>query len=39
MTDILIGLCLFAVLLGMVPTVTTFSQFLVVGLHGMWNHY
>ena len=39
MTDVLIGLCLFFVLLGMVPTLATFAQFLVVGLHGIWNHY
>jgi len=39
MTDVLIGLCLFAVLLGMVPTLAAFAQFLAVGLHGIWNHY
>jgi len=39
MTDILIGLCLVGVLLGMVPTLTTFAQFLAVGLHGVRNHY
>lgn len=39
MTDVLIGLFLFCVLLGMVPTLATFAQFLAVGLHGIWNHY
>ncbi|HTB41592.1 MAG TPA: glycosyltransferase family 2 protein [Reyranella sp.] len=39
MTDILIGLCFFCVLLGMLPTLTTFAQFLAVGLHGVRNHY
>ena len=39
LTDVLVGLFLFCVLLGMVPTLTTFGQFLVVGLHGVRNHY
>jgi cellulose synthase/poly-beta-1,6-N-acetylglucosamine synthase-like glycosyltransferase len=39
MTDALIWLCLSFVLLGMVPTLATFAQFLSVGLHGIWNHY
>ena len=39
MTDALIWLCLLFVLLGMVPTLATFAQFLAVGLHGIWNHY
>ena len=39
MTDVLIGLCLVCVLLGMVPTLTTFAQFLAVGFHGVRNHY
>jgi cellulose synthase/poly-beta-1,6-N-acetylglucosamine synthase-like glycosyltransferase len=39
MTDVLIGLCLLFVMLGMVPTLATFAQFLAVGLHGIWNHY
>jgi cellulose synthase/poly-beta-1,6-N-acetylglucosamine synthase-like glycosyltransferase len=39
MTDILIGLCFFCVLLGMLPILTTFAQFLAVGLHGVRNHY
>ena len=38
-TDILIALCLVCVLLGMLPTVMTFAQFLAVGLHGVRNHY
>ncbi len=39
MMNILIGLCLGCVLLGMVPALTTFAQFLLVGLHGVRNHY
>jgi cellulose synthase/poly-beta-1,6-N-acetylglucosamine synthase-like glycosyltransferase len=39
LTEILIGLCLLCVLLGMLPTLTTFAQFLAVGLHGVRNHY
>ena len=31
--------CVLLVLLGMVPTLTTFAQLLLVGLHGIWNHY
>lgn len=26
-------------MLGLVPTLSTFAQFLIVGLHGIWNHY
>src|SRR5579862_6707014 len=39
MADTLTVLCLLLVLLGMVPTCATFAQFLIVGLHGLWNHY
>jgi cellulose synthase/poly-beta-1,6-N-acetylglucosamine synthase-like glycosyltransferase len=39
MIDALITLCLILALLGLVPTVATFAQFLLVGLHGIWNHY
>jgi cellulose synthase/poly-beta-1,6-N-acetylglucosamine synthase-like glycosyltransferase len=39
MTDTLTVLCLGLVLLGMVPTVASFAQFLLVGAHGVWNHY
>ena len=39
MIDTMIFLCLVFVLLGMVPTLATFAQFLLVGLHGRWNHY
>lgn len=39
MTDALAVLCLLLVLLGMVPTCASFAQFLLVGLHGIWNHY
>jgi cellulose synthase/poly-beta-1,6-N-acetylglucosamine synthase-like glycosyltransferase len=39
MTDVLTVLCLVLVVLGMVPTVASFAQFLGVGLHGVWNHY
>lgn len=39
MVDSLIALCLAFVLLGMVPTLATFAQSLLVGLHGRWNHY
>ena len=37
--DALTVLCLGLVLLGMVPTLATLGQFLMVGLHGIWNHY
>ena len=39
MTDVLTVLCLLFVFLGMVPTLASFAQFLIVGLHGIWNHY
>src|ERR1700761_6527931 len=39
MIDALAVVCLVFVLLGMVPTVATLAQFLLVGLHGIWNHY
>jgi cellulose synthase/poly-beta-1,6-N-acetylglucosamine synthase-like glycosyltransferase len=39
MIDALAVLCLVFVLLGMVPTVATLAQFLLVGLHGIRNHY
>src|SRR5262245_17159791 len=39
MTDAMTVLCLLLVVLGMVPTLASFAQFLGVGLHGVWNHY
>lgn len=39
MTVSLTGLCLFLVALGLVPTVVALAQFLVIGLHGVRNHY
>ena len=39
MIDALAVVCLVFVLLGMVPTVATLAQFLLVGLHGIRNHY
>lgn len=39
MTDALISSCLVLVLLGMLPTLSSFVQFLIVGLHGVRNHY
>ena len=39
MTDAATALCLFFVVLGMVPTLASFAQFAIVGLHGLWNHY
>ena len=39
MTDALAVLCVLLVLLGMVPTLASFAQFVIVGLHGIWNHY
>ena len=39
MTNTLADLCLLLVLLGMIPTCASFAQFLIVGLHGVWNHY
>jgi cellulose synthase/poly-beta-1,6-N-acetylglucosamine synthase-like glycosyltransferase len=32
-------LCFVLVLLGMTPTLASFAQMLIVGLHGVWNHY
>ena len=32
-------LCLILVLVGMTPTCASLAQFLIVGLHGIWNHY
>ena len=39
MTDTMTVLCLGLVLLGLVPTLASVAQFLIVGLHGVWNHY
>ena len=39
MTNTLAVICLLLVLVGMVPTCASFAQFLIVGLHGIWNHY
>lgn len=39
MTNTLAVICLLLVLLGMVPTCASFAQFLIVGMHGIWNHY
>ena len=39
MIDLLAGLCLCLIVLGMVPTLTAFGQFLVIGIHGLMNHY
>src|SRR6478735_1070440 len=39
MTNALAVLCLVLVFLGAVPTLVSFAQFLIVGLHGVRNHY
>src|SRR4029079_15599401 len=39
MTDTMTGACLGLVLLGLVPPLASVAQFLIVGLHGVWNHY
>jgi cellulose synthase/poly-beta-1,6-N-acetylglucosamine synthase-like glycosyltransferase len=39
MTNALAVLCLLLALVGIVPTFASFAQFLIVGLHGIWNHY
>lgn len=39
MTNTLAVIFLLLVLMGMVPTCASFAQFLLVGLHGIWNHY
>ncbi len=39
MTNVLADLCLLLALVGMVPTCASVAQFLIVGLHGIWNHY
>ncbi len=39
MADALTIFCLGLVLLGMVPTAASFAQFVLVGAHGIWNHY
>jgi cellulose synthase/poly-beta-1,6-N-acetylglucosamine synthase-like glycosyltransferase len=39
MTDLLAALLLLFVLLGLVPTLASFVQFLIVGLHGFLNDY
>jgi cellulose synthase/poly-beta-1,6-N-acetylglucosamine synthase-like glycosyltransferase len=39
MMEPLTVLCLTFVVLGMVPTLVSFAQFVMVGLHGIWNHY
>ena len=31
--------CFLLVLLGLTPTLASFAQLLLVGLHGIWNHY
>ena len=32
-------LFLIFLVLGTVPTLVSFAQFVMVGLHGIWNHY
>jgi cellulose synthase/poly-beta-1,6-N-acetylglucosamine synthase-like glycosyltransferase len=39
MTDALIYFCLALVILGSIPTLSSFVQFLVIGWHGVSNHY
>ncbi len=39
MIDVLAFICVLLVVLGMVPTLSTFGQLLLAGLHGIWNHY
>lgn len=39
MTNTLAVIFLLLVLLGMLPTCGSFAQCLIVGLHGIWNHY
>ncbi len=39
MMELLTALCLIFVALGTVPTLVSFAQFVMVGLHGIWNHY
>ena len=39
MMELLTVLCLIFVVLGMLPTLVSFAQFVMVGLHGIWNHY
>ena len=39
MREPLTVLCLMFVVLGRVPTLVSFAQFVMVGLHGIWNHY
>ena len=39
MMELLTVLCLILVVLSMVPTLVSFAQFVMVGLHGIWNHY
>jgi cellulose synthase/poly-beta-1,6-N-acetylglucosamine synthase-like glycosyltransferase len=39
MMELLAVLCLIFVVLGIVPTLASFAQFVMVGLHGIWNHY
>lgn len=39
MSEVFALFCLGMVILGMVPTLVSLAQFLIVGLHGIWNHY
>src|SRR6185369_15768535 len=39
MTDALAWLCLSLIVLGMVPTLAAFAQYLIIGWHGLRNHY
>ncbi|MBV8187015.1 MAG: glycosyltransferase family 2 protein [Alphaproteobacteria bacterium] len=39
MTDALTGFCLLLIVVGMVPTLMAFAQFVVIGWHGLRNHY
>lgn len=39
MTDPLVVFCLVLALFGLVPTLASFAQFLIVGWHGVRNHY
>ena len=39
MTDALVMLCVLFAALGMIPTLSSFAQFLIIGWHGVRNNY
>jgi hypothetical protein len=39
MTEAFVIFCILLAALGMIPTISSFAQFLIIGWHGVRNHY